>query len=294
MTDLLAQNPLYAPVEFQGQTYFTSQYFHRQYVNHSHAASKYRQHSTFNRLLRSIEAYHIYLDQKDIVELSWSDVKSIKSDKYHFSIALTPLFQASGYGRLTLLNATAQVALSHHLDDELSRQMSVSANTAIARQLTRKTAPMLPIEQAARELEAFLQIGRLLQTPEHIVQQEAVKQIAVSTGVNLRPLLVAAPAQNIIAESESMLEPTELAKTLGIASGSAMNRLLEQLGWQVKRLGGGWEATPSGSLYAARHAWIADHGTKSGYNLRWKVQATTDALQQAKLIPRISEAREKA
>jgi hypothetical protein len=35
-----------------------------------------------------------------------------------------------------LLNATAQVALSHHLDDLRSQQMSVAANALVARQTT--------------------------------------------------------------------------------------------------------------------------------------------------------------
>jgi len=66
--------------------------------------------------------------------LTWADIKSTKSEGTPNRLSLQPLFQATSYNPLTLLNATAQVAMSHHLDDELSKQLSVAANTLVARQ----------------------------------------------------------------------------------------------------------------------------------------------------------------
>ena len=165
--------------------------------------------------------------------------------------------------------------------------MSVAANPTVARQATRTTGPLLPEETAVRKLEAFMQIGRLLKTPEHIVQQEAAKQIEVTTGVNLRPFLLAAPAQDNIAPEDEMLEPTPLAKRFQMPSGNAVNVALAHIGWQVRRIGGsGWEPTPAGKPYAATHAYTAPNSTHSGYNTKWKVTAVYDAfLAQGILQP---------
>lgn len=112
------QDPLLLPVQYNGQEYFTSQYFHRQYQESAGLKGKYRQHAHFLRLFRSIEAYALYLEHGDIVEVRWKDVKPLKTDESHFRILWQALFQANGFNTLTLLNATMQVALSHHLDDE--------------------------------------------------------------------------------------------------------------------------------------------------------------------------------
>lgn len=277
-------SPLMQPVDYQGQIYFTSQYFHRQYLEQSPHGGKYRQHGNFLQAIRAIPAYELYIASADIAEISWNAIKERNDVLNEVFIYFKILFHAAGYRPLTLLNATAQVALTHHLDDALSQQMSVAANTAIARQMTKRSvSDLLPTERAARELEALMQIGRLLQTPPHIVQQESVKMIEVTTGVNLRPLLKPVPAQSQLEEEDLMLEPTDLGKRLGFSSGKVVNVLLEQLGWQEK-FGSVWEPTPLGEPYAARHAWQSDHGTKSGYNYKWRLSAVRRALQHAGLL----------
>lgn len=272
-------NPLMQPVQYDGQEYFTSQYFWQQYLENSPYGGKYRQHSDFLRVIRGIETYLEYLARADIVELAWHQVKS--SSKHDLLSALTPAFEARGYQKLYLLNATAQVALSHHLDDEISKQMSVATNTTVARQATRKPLEAhTPLELATRDMSAWLDAGKLFGAPLHIVQQEGVKLIATTHGVDFRPLLLAAPAQDNIRDEERMLEPTDLANEFGWGSskrdGMAMNNRLEALGWQVKKIGGGWEATPLGKPHSAPHAWT-EHG-KTGYNLKWRVAAVRQAL----------------
>jgi hypothetical protein len=280
MPEITVQSPLMQPVIWQGQEYFTSQYFHRQYLDNSQYVGKYKRHSDFLRTIRGIEAYTIYMAHGDIVEIVWKWLSASSDAVKQNMLYLKPLFQDAGYRPLTLLNATAQVALSHHLDDELSKQISVAANTQTARQMTGKGSKQLfPEEEAVRRLNAFLQIGRMFQTPEHIVQQEAVKQIGASTGVNLQAFLLAAPAQSNITQEEKMLEPKDLAKSLNILSAYAVNKALEEIGWQVKKIDGTWEPTPAGQSYASIHAW--SKGPKSGYNLKWNVDATTKALKAA-------------
>lgn len=280
-TQLTASSPLMQPVSYNGQTYYTSQYFHQQYLANSPHGGKYREHSAFLKALRSIEAYPLYLEQGDIVERAYPQGKSLNP-------IWIQLYKSTGYQPLTLLNATAQVALSHHLDDAISQQISVAANTMVAKQAARRTTEILPGERAERELAAFLGAGKLLGAPLYLVQQEAVKAVLVATGVDFRPLLKGAPAQDQISAADIMLEPTELAKELGLSNGRAMNLALEALGFQVKAIGGGWGPTPAGAPLCAVHAWASDHGTKTGVNLKWRASAVREALatqQQAGGMP---------
>lgn len=271
MSNLTAVSPLMQPVQYQGQPYFTSQYFHQQYLTNSHAGGKYQRHTHFLRLLRSIEAYQDYLERGDIVELTWQGVLTEGNQN---RVSFQPLFQAAGWNPVTLLNATAQIAMSHHLDDELSKQMSVATNVTVARQATRD---MLPEELATRKVAAWLEAGKLFGTPPHIVQQEAAKKVLAETGVDFRPLLLAAPAQNTLADDERMLEPTDLAPVLGMKSGYAVNMFLQGNGWQHKP-NGHWEPTAKGQPYAALHAWSKQG--KEGYNYRWRVTAVQHLMQQ--------------
>lgn len=274
MPDLIPQSPLFDVVQYNEREFFTSQYFHRLYLLNSAHGGKYRRHPDFMRVVRAMPTYHDYVTLGDIVELQWNgDNTEVKQ----FPLYFKPLFQAAGFRPLTLLNATAQAALTHHLDDELSKQLSVAANTATARQLTRKSgAGLLPEEIAARQFDALSHIARRLGTPEYLAQQEVVKMIEASTGVNLHPLLAGAPAQDMIDPDEEMLEPTELAKLLRFPSAYALNKALATLGWQ-RRLAIGWEPIGDGIRYSARHAWVS--GGKPGLNWKWQIMAVRQALR---------------
>ena len=63
MTDIVPQSPLMRPIEYQGQTYFTSRYFHQQYRANSYPQrqGKYTRHKDFLRVLRTIPLYADYL-----------------------------------------------------------------------------------------------------------------------------------------------------------------------------------------------------------------------------------------
>lgn len=283
ITNALPQpnGPLMQPVVYEGETYLISQFFHWQYVANSGTKGKHRRYDHFLRLLRSIETYQDHKSLGNIVELEFP---RIKAEAPHILVDLKPLFQATGYHPLTLINATAQAALSHHLDDELSKQLSVAINTQAARQSASISGrSLLPLEQADREYKALLSIASMMQIPAHLAHQEAVKMVEHSSGVNLRPLLKAAPSQDHIPDEEVMFEPTELAKHLGVSNAKVVNLLLEQLGWQ-QRIAGSWQPTPSGEPYAARHTWLSDYGTKTGINYKWRLAALRHALRQAGLL----------
>ena len=169
----------------------------------------------------------------------------------------------------------------------MSKQLSVAANTTVARQQTaRSLATSTPTEIATRELAAALEAGKLLGTPLHVAQQEAVKLVEAATGVSFRPMLAAAPGQSEIPPEEEMLEPTDLAKRLSIPQGGAwINQALTHVGWQIRQVGGGWQPTPAGAPYAARHAWTAIHSNKHGYNWRWNCSAVEQIFYAHKILP---------
>ena len=143
---------------------------------------------------------------------------------------------------------------------------------------------LLPVEVAHRQLLTWLTMSERLGTPLHIAQIEAVKAIEKTTGVDLKPLLLHAPAQRNIPDEAVMLEPTQLARSLKLKDGHAMNLALEALGWQVRDDGGEWIPTTVGAPHAIRNSWTSKHSNKSGYNLRWNRAAVAEALQHQRKV----------
>jgi hypothetical protein len=283
MPDLTPLSPLMQPVEWQGNTYFSSQYFHQQYNEQKKlegTPAKYTQHVHFLRRIRTIESYQRFVGANHIVTIAW---KTIKEGPIPYRDRLQPLFKATGYYDIMLLDATAQIELTHHLDDELSKEISYRHSREGARQLSQKTSDLLPSEIALRDAKAFQEFGAMWKIPDYIVQQETVKYIDTHHGINLRTLLLGAPAQRNIQPEDQMLEPAELAKRFGLQSGAYLNRCLETVGWQVKRVDNTWEATPIGKSYSAPHAWMA--GNKSGFNLIWNIEAVRQILRKYNLLP---------
>jgi hypothetical protein len=125
-------------------------------------------------------------------------------------------------------------------------------------------------------LRDALEAYSLLGVPLHLVQQEAVKDVKALTGRDLTNGLALAPAQQRIPDEDVFLAPTELAKHLGFQSAIAVNRALERAGLQVRR-NGEWVPTEGASGLFFRQAWT--NGSKSGYNLRWRLAAIAKALK---------------
>lgn len=161
-----------------------------------------------------------------------------------------------------LLNATAQLELSHHLDDELSKQMAVAHSVMV----TTGNGPSL-LERSERDLAAWLRIADMMQSPRSVALVEACKQIKNDYGVDLTPALTSSAALDDIPQEEMMLEPTALGQLLGM-TGASMNKLLATHGLQVK-INGAWTPTDKAHGLWSEHLWV--RGNKSGYNKKWNV-----------------------
>ena len=129
-----------------------------------------------------------------------------------------------------------------------------------------------PIERSkAREvIEDGMAIAALFGVPTHYAQIETVKEARRLTGVDYSPLLLQSPVQDDVSDDDVMLEPSQLALMLGVASGTEANRLLSAIGLQ-NRVKEQWEPTSKGELLCQRHSWVK--GSKSGYNFKWNLKA---------------------
>lgn len=241
MTNLDTSTTLLRPVFYDGELYFTSHYFHRMYLLNSQGDGKYGELFNFNKLIRSIETYPLYVERGDIVELEWKPLKEKGDSNLEL---LKPAFEATGYRPIMLINATAQVALTHHLDDEISKQTSVRVN---ADTVTRE-APQL---SSAREAASILmmigkEVARLPGINKDLVMAGTMEAIHQATGLAVEPIRKVLPAAQ--PEKIGRLNPTELGKSLGL-SGKAVNKKLADLGLQRRLASGEWELTEFGVKY---------------------------------------------
>lgn len=115
----LMTNVLHQLINHNGRAYFASQHFHHMYCNEN-GGEKYARLENFNRLVRSLETYDDYIERGDIVELVY--------DKEISDSDLESLHKSTSYQPIMLISATVQVALTHHLDDEVSKRASVNVN----------------------------------------------------------------------------------------------------------------------------------------------------------------------
>ena len=126
-----------------------------------------------------------------------------------------------------------------------------------------------------QETATWLGMAKLFKVPEHLAQIEAVKSMDKKYSIDFSPLLTHAPEQDNIGEEDVMLEPTELAQRLNLGSAVKANCLLLAAGLQEK-VDGRWFPTEKGKNLCAVHSW--KNGSKSGYNLKWKVDAVAEII----------------
>lgn len=124
------------------------------------------------------------------------------------------------------------------------------------------------IAEAKAVLDFSMFVCRSFRIPEHIAQIHAAKEVLSKTGVDISSFLLLSPAQDQVKAEETMLEPTEIGRVLGLGSAVTVNRWLAAKGYQVKK-GGVWEPTAAGKPHSFKHSW--SKGSKSGYNLKWNV-----------------------
>ena len=251
-------SPLMQPVHYNGQTYYTGQYFHKMYRANADADSKYKRPSDFLRLIRSIEAYPLYIESGDIVELTWEQVKG---DATNAEIA--SLVRSNSYNPIMLINATAQVALTHHLDDEVSKQASVAINRHAASH-GKSTEPQLA-RAAAAWLESTLKAAKLLGTDEPMAKAVAVDIVRERVGVDFSPLLIGNTVE------EAPMTSTELGREWGLTGkiGEKMNAALRDQGYAEKNENDDWVPTEKGKPYAIVNPYKSPHSGHSGYRTLW-------------------------
>lgn len=215
MNNITTQNPLMQPVQFNGRAYFTSQYFHAQYK--TNLGEKYNKLEDFNRLIRSMETFNLYTEKENIVKLSWTRVKESGTQE------LRPLFESSSYNPIMLIDATAQVALSHHLDDEISKSISVAVNTQAAVQAK------ADIRYINQQTKAALSLVKLLGLEGNQAILSADKAVRKVTGYSPLELTETALIADV---KEKLLNPTEIGSQINL-SNRAVNQLLEERGYQT-------------------------------------------------------------
>lgn len=208
MNELTENNPLMSPVTYGDQTYFTSHYFHKMY-REVNGGEKYAELYNFNKLIRSIHTYPDYIERGDIVEVKYGSTDS----------KLESLLKSNSYRPIMLISATAQIALTHHLDDEISRQVSVGVNS-------KATKPEVPLlENCSRAFTALHSIALLtgLDNNESCIRANiAVRQ---DYGVDLLKKL--GQTQLVAAKQEILLTPKDIALRMGWKPLEANLRLTE-------------------------------------------------------------------
>jgi hypothetical protein len=124
--------------------------------------------------------------------------------------------------------------------------------------------------QAARMLTVDWEVDRQFKIPEHRSRAETVKRIRNIIGLDLSDRLAISPLMEDIAEGDAFLEITPLSTRFELPRG-LLNIWLAHEGLQVKEADGTYTMTPRSQSagLAQRHAW--QMGSKSGYNLKWRV-----------------------
>lgn len=255
-------SPLMEPVQYNGQTYFTGQYFHQMYRSNSDADGKYRHAKNFLRLIRSIETYPQYLASGDIVELERADAEiALASGEAGSKLELA--FKANFGNPIMLINATAQVALTHHLDDEVSKQVSVAVNQQAVKQ-----ALLTGRQQACAAkawMDTSLAIAKMLGADEPMARTVAVDIVREQTGVDFGRML----ANNSV--EEAPMTSTDLGKEWGLTGkiGEKFNAALHKQGYAEKNEHGDWVPTEKGKTYCTCNPYKSPHSEHSGYRTLW-------------------------
>ena len=228
---------------------------------------------------RRIEVYG-FLQHIDFVKNLRDETGTISPIDYHLSLDMAK--------QLAMVERTEKGKEARRYFIECERRaLQMAHEEPLQSVYAGDPAYLLPVEIAHRQLLTWLNINKVLDTPLHIAQIEAVKAIAQTTGVDLKPLLAHAPAQRNIPDDIVMLEPTSLAKYLKYKNGHDMNLALADLGWQIRDDGGEWVPTALGAPYAIRNSWVSRHSSKAGYNYRWNRAAVAEALRhQQRLLER--------
>lgn len=241
------------------------------YRNNSDMGGKYKRTGDFMRLVRSIETYPQYVAAGDIVELTRADAERASASG-ETDADIASVFKETRQQPIMLINATAQVALTHHLDDEVSKNASVAVNRKAVEQA--HVVPAVRHVRVAKELlDTFIAAGRLLGTDEAMARTIAVDQVRKHTGLDMTQLL----ATNAV--EEAPMTPTELGKEFGLGA-RKMNTKLEDEGFQEKDEHGEWRPTEKGKPHCTLHPYKSPNSDHVGYRVLW-YRSVLEALTAA-------------
>lgn len=263
MNELTKENPLMQVITLNGKEYITSHHLHAVYKGNT--GKKYKELHNFNRLIRSIETYQEYVNSGDIVEItskrSIKDLNLPSSETQNVIVA----YKSNNYAQVTFISKAIQVALSHHLDDELSKRVSVKVNKDAADKVTSKPS----IVNASKEFAAAMRIVKLMGIKGDEAVQAANTMTFKITGINIVDEFLSDHAEALPSEklTERYLTVTEVGAEIG-ATAAEVNLLLEKCGFQ-KRIGKVWVPTDHGRNFCK----VFDYKASSGsvlQHLRWK------------------------
>lgn len=207
--------------------------------------------------------------------------------------------QAKVFDRMTAEEARNS-DLTLRLAEQSLKAAQLQLEVALAEtESARQRATQDTMAESARVFQAHqaLMLTKNPDTPSHLLQTEAAKQVLQQTGVNLSRPMTNSPAMDSVAEV--WLSPSQMGKLLGYrntdyrALGLAVNLQLNKLGLQ--RLSatseecqlGKYCPTEVGQKYTNIHAWLSDMTT--GFNLKW-----SPSVLNAFRFPRINEFSEAA
>lgn len=124
MTDLMKVDPRFQPVTFNGRTYITSTWLHKQ--KREGGMTKYEEHKNFMAMIREIDCFNRLISNTEIVELN-TQVADLST-----GLDFKPLMKSNSYKPLLLISPTAQKEIEHFLDDEASKDSAVKSSAVSA------------------------------------------------------------------------------------------------------------------------------------------------------------------
>jgi hypothetical protein len=220
-------NPLMQPIMWQNGEFFTAHYFHDQYrhgLEERGEHGKHRQLKNFVRVIRMMPVYNKLIESQDIVVLEWEAVKSIKSEAIPNLVQLKHLFQASGYQPIMLLNATAQLELTHHLDDELSKEIAYRHSKSTAQAQLGYGAQRREVADGLRaEIDLMQIFGH---SPQQALIQAAFL-VQKNMGVDMEPYLKNAPALLLAPNEPNWMGVEDITEAFGLKRGDFTEAMVE-------------------------------------------------------------------
>lgn len=295
-TELDNANPLMQVIELDGREYITSYNLHTVYK--ANAGEKYSKLKNFNRLIRNIETFNAYKEKGDIVEIKW-DV--LTAAKYRGS-KIESLIISNSYNPIMLISKTIQVALSHHLDDAISKEVSMKMNEAASVQKffdfisnpptgrvgSKSEEDVKPKKITARVLKGAISMGDQFKEirKKHGDDPVVLALLSDAIGLNITALATVKPKTVIpgangeyIPSDDDYLRVTDLGKMFTPEiSGQAVNKILQNVGFLTKEKGSDdWVITADGAPYGKY--FYSQHQTASGLGNTRHVRWVSDVLE---------------